>query len=80
MSATQTDPSGATATPSGALNCPAPVPLDPNCEEYVPAEVSTCTRSLPVSATQRLPAPSTATPDGWRNCPFPLPYDPNCDE
>src|SRR5439155_14157836 len=70
-SATKTFPLASTAIPSGALNCPSPLPGLPHFVMKEPVFVNFWMRSLPESATKTFPLPSTATPLGSRN---PLPH------
>ena len=51
--------------PLGQLNCPGPEPSVPICLTYSRLELSSSTRSLPLSTTQMFPLGSTATAPGW---------------
>src|SRR4029077_20024605 len=64
-SATQTWPAGSTATASGCLNCPLPVPSVPNWRTSVsPDSLISTTRLCLQSATQTLPPRPTGIPVG----------------
>src|SRR6266850_1753738 len=76
-SATKTFPLPSTATPSGTLNCPSPLPALPHLVRKVPVVSNFWTRLLLESATKTFPLPSTATPTGAENCPSPLPALPH---
>src|SRR5206468_10930294 len=59
-SATKTFPLASTATPSGALNCPSPLPGLPHFVTKEPVFVQFCMRSVPEPAAQTLPLGATA--------------------
>jgi len=51
VSATKTLPAELTATPLGSESCPEPEPAEPKAAMKLPAELNSCTRSLPTSET-----------------------------
>src|SRR5438094_569436 len=79
QSATKTFPLPSTATPTGTLNCPSPLPVLPHLLRKVPVSVNFWMRLLPLpaSATKTFALASAARAKGQLNCPSPLPRLPH---